>query len=157
MELSPNVITFFSRQGFVIVSTFDPKGYIHCSAKGLVDINQAGRLHIIDLYLANTFNNIKNNPIVSITAVDEHEFTGYTLKGKAKIVEKDKIDEAIIQKWKEKVVSRASTRVIKNIRRDKSSPTHPESRFPEFKYLIEVEAEEIVDLSPAHLKRPASS
>jgi len=156
VKLSQEVVNFFSRQGFVIVSTLDSKGYIHCSAKGIVDITKDGKLHIIDLYRTNTFKNIKSNPIVSVTAVDEHEFIGYTLKGKAKIVEKNQIDKQIINKWHKKVVSRASSRLIKNIRKDKGSLTHPESRFPDPQYLIEINIEEIVDLSPAHLKQPAS-
>jgi len=139
-----------------MVSTLDSNGSIHCSAKGIVDIDQKGRLYLIDLYLAKTFNNLKKNPVVSITAVNEHEFTGYTLKGKAKIVEKAKIKGHLLSKWEEKVISRVSTRLIKNIKKDQGSLTHPESRFPEPQYLIEVDIEEVIDLSPTHLKRPAS-
>lgn len=156
VKLSKEIVHFLSHQGFVIVSTLDPKGYIHCSAKGIVEAKEDGRVYIMDLYRSKTFSNLKSNSLVSITAVNEHEFIGYTLKGKAKIIEKDKIEEDLLKSWNKKVVSRASTRLIKNIRRDRGSSTHPEVRFPEPQYLIEIDTEEIVDLSPAHLTQPAS-
>ncbi|MBP7088264.1 MAG: pyridoxamine 5'-phosphate oxidase family protein [Candidatus Omnitrophica bacterium] len=156
VKLSKEIATFLTHQGFVIVSTIDPKGYIHCSAKGIVEAKEDGRVYIMDLYRSKTFSNLKNNPLVSITAVNEHEFIGYTIKGRTKIIEKAKISKDLLESWHKKVVSRASTRLIKNIRRDRGSSTHPEARFPDPQYLIEIDAEEIVDLSPAHLKQPAS-
>jgi hypothetical protein len=51
-------------------------------------------------------------------------------------------------------VSRISKRVIKNIQKQKGSPTHPESRFPEPKAIIEIDVEEITDLAPRYLKEP---
>ena len=151
-ELSLDVIEFFQKQGFVIVSTLDPKGQIHCSAKGIVGIKEKEGVYLIDIYRARTFNNLKKNGTISITAVDDHEFKGYTLKGRAKIVEREKIKANIIESWEQRVIDRISKRVIKNIRRDKGSGTHPESRFPHPQYLIEMQVQEVIDLAPAHLK-----
>jgi uncharacterized pyridoxamine 5'-phosphate oxidase family protein len=152
-ELSKEVISFFQKQGFVIVSTLDAEGRIHCSAKGIVEICKKGKVHLIDLYRAHTFNNLKRNPTISITAIDEHRFVGYTLKGKAKIVERDNIKNHLIKKWEESVVKRISKRVIKNVREDKKSYHYPEARFSLAQYLIEIEVEEVVNLAPQHLTK----
>jgi hypothetical protein len=107
---------------------------------------------LIDLYRANTYRNLQERPTISITAVDEHLFIGYNLKGKAKIVEREKIKKHIIKKWEEHLIKRISKRLIKNIKEDRRSSHHPEARFPLPQYLIEVDVEDIVDLTPHHLK-----
>ena len=152
-EVSTDIIHFFNKQGFVIVSTIDAKGLIHCSAKGISGIEKEGKIYVIDLYRTHTFNNLKANPIVSITAVDEEHFTGYTLKGKARIVEKENLEEKVIKEWEERVVQRISQRLIKNIQEEKKTSHHPEAKLPPVQYLIEIEVEDIVDLTPGHIKR----
>lgn len=152
-ELSLEVVNFLEKQGFAIVSTLDSRGGIHCAAKGIVGIEKKGKVYLIDLYNANTFKNLQKRPVISITAVDEHLFSGYTLKGKAKIIAREKIEEHIIKKWEERVIKRISKRLIRNLRDDKKSFHHPEARFPHPKYLIEVDVEAVVDLAPQHLKK----
>ncbi|MDP2924449.1 MAG: pyridoxamine 5'-phosphate oxidase family protein [Candidatus Omnitrophota bacterium] len=152
-ELSLDVINFLEKQGFVIVSTIDDRGRIHCAAKGIVGIEKKGKVYLIDIYRARTFSNLQKNPTISITAVDEHLFIGYTLKGKAKIVERERIRKHIIKKWEERVIQRISKRLIKNVKEDRKSLHHPETRFPHPQYLIEVDVEDIVDLTPAHLAK----
>jgi len=151
-KLSKSIIQFFQRQGFVIVSTLDPEGKIHCSAKGIVGADQ-NKVYLIDLYKARTFNNLIKNPTVTITAVDEHEFIGFALKGTARIVNRDDFKGQVVQDWEEKLINRISKRVIKNVKQDKGSSKHPEAAFPQPEYLIEVEIQEVVDLAPGHLKK----
>lgn len=153
IRLPRNIIYFFEQQRFVIVSTLDHKDKIHSSAKGIVGIEETGRVYLIDLYQANTFNNLKRNPTISITAIDEHQFIGYTLKGKAEIVQKSEIGETVMRNWYDRVVQRISQRVVKNIKEDKINSQQPEAFFPHPQYLIKMNVEEIVDLTPGHLKR----
>lgn len=153
MKLSSSIIHLIQKQGFTIVSTLDPQGGIHCSAKGIVGIEKEGKVYLIDLYRRNTFDNLKRNPAISITAVDEHRFIGYALKGKAKIVEREYIEGHIIKKWEKRVIQRISKRVIKNLKENKGAFHQPEALFPHPEYLIEMDVKEIIDLTPAHLKR----
>jgi len=152
-ELSDFQAHFLEHQGFVIVSTLDFKGMIHCSAKGIVGIEKSGKLYLIDLYKARTYNNLKKNPLISVTAVDEHQFVGYTLQGTAKLVERDKIKDHIIEKWEEKVLNRISERMLRNLKAEKQGLHHPEALFGHPEYLIEVDVENIIDLTPAQLKK----
>ena len=155
MKLSSSTVYFFRRQRFIIVSTLDFQGKIHSSVKGIVGIEEEGKVYIIDLYRTTTFNNLKQNPAITITAVDEYNFKGYALKGMAKIVEREKIEGRFMEKWEAGVAERVSNRVIKNIKEDKKGSHHPEALFPQPQYLIEMEVEEAVDLTPGHLKKPA--
>lgn len=152
-ELTDKIMHYIQKQGFVIISTLDGDGGINVSCKGIVGMDKEGRVYLIDLYRGRTFKNLKSNPAVSISAIDAHEFTGYTLKGKAEIVERDKIEGHIIKKWEEKVIQRISERVVKNVQSNTKSFHHPEAKFPQPQYMIVVNVEEIVDLTPSHLKK----
>jgi len=154
MSLTQESIHFMNQQGFVIVSTMDDKGRIHCSAKGIVGIEKSGKVYIIDLYLHHTYKNLKKNPVVSITAVNEHQFKGYTLQGKAKIVSREEIEDAIFKKWEKKVISRISKRIVKGVQSETKSKAPFEAHLPhQPQYLIEVNVENVIDLSPPGMAR----
>ncbi|MCK4912425.1 MAG: pyridoxamine 5'-phosphate oxidase family protein [Candidatus Omnitrophica bacterium] len=152
-KITDDIIYFFCKQGFVIVSTLDSEGSIHCSAKGIAGIEAEGKVYLLDLYRGKTLSNLKLNPTISITAVDEDEFRGFTLKGVAKIVEREEIKEHIITRWEDKIIQRVSKRVIGHIKKDKKSSHHPEVIFPQPQYLIEMDLKAIVDLTPKNLKK----
>lgn len=152
-KLPREIIRFFEKQGFVIIATIDRDGGIHAVAKGIVGIEENGKVFLIDLYEGRTFENLKRNPKVSITAVDEHKFEGYNLKGHAKVVEEEKFEDHIVKAWQDRIVKRITNRILKNIKSEKRlTGHHPEARMPSPKYLIEVDVEEIVDLTPHTLK-----
>ena len=152
-RLSEEITQFLQEQGFAIVSTIDRNGNPHSSCKGIVKIDKSGSIYLLDLYREKTYENLKRNPHISITAVDEHRFKGFCLKGKAKIISGDKLKFQIIKTWEEKLTSRITRRLIKNIKGEKGHPRHPEVLLPRPEYMIVMEVEEIVDLTAHHIKR----
>jgi general stress protein 26 len=149
------IIDFLRSQGFVIVSSIDQNGFPHSSCKGIVKIDPAGEIYLIDVYHGATSENIGNNPHVSVSAVDEHKFIGYCLKGKARTLRDEAISQEIIKTWEDNITSRLAKRLLKNLVQDQGRGHHPEASLPHPKYLIALEVEEIVDLAPHHLKKPA--
>lgn len=152
-RLTKEIRDFFQNQGFAIVSTIDENGNPHNSCKGIVKIRSNGLVYLLDLYKNSTYKNIKRNPFISITAVDEHKFIGYCLKGKAKIVAADNLPPAIIATWEKKITDRITNRVLKNIQGQKGHQDHPESLLPKPQYLMVMLVKSIVDLTPTHIKR----
>lgn len=153
MKFNENIINFFQKQNFVIVSTVDRDSSLHSSCKGIVKINRNGRIYLLDLYRGKTFENLKRNSRITITAVDEHKFKGFCLKGKAKIMREDKLGPHIITAWERRISHRITQRVLKNIGGEKGHPRHPEALLPKPKYMIVMEAKEVVDLTPHHLRQ----
>jgi predicted pyridoxine 5'-phosphate oxidase superfamily flavin-nucleotide-binding protein len=151
-RLSENIIQFFQNQGFVLVSTIDQNGIPHSSCKGIVNINSRGLIYLLDLYRAKTYQNLKRNLRISITAVDEHRFIGYCLKGRARIITSDKLKPRIIRAWESRLTSRITRRIIKNVQGEKGHVRHPEAFLPKPAYLVVMEIEEVVDLTPHSLK-----
>lgn len=143
---------FIKKQGYVIVSTISKDGSIHNSCKGILMVKTEGQIYLLDLYLSRTYHNLKENNNISICAADEHSFSGYCLKGKARIIPRDKLEPDILKAWDNMIVSRLSNRLIKNMREKKGHRSHPEALLPRPKYMIMIDVAEIVDLTPKHLK-----
>ncbi len=152
-KLNKGVAVFFQKQPYTVVTTIDEKGSPHNACKGIVDIEANGKLYLLDLYREKTRNNLKQNPHISITAIDEHKFIGYSLKGIARVAKKRDFTPHLRRAWKQKITKRISSRLLKNIRGEKGHPLHPEALLPEPEYLIEVDVKEVVDLTPRHIKK----
>ncbi|MEW6100775.1 MAG: pyridoxamine 5'-phosphate oxidase family protein [Candidatus Omnitrophota bacterium] len=152
-KLSSDIIHFFQNQGFVVVTTIDQAGFPHASCKGIVKIEPGGSVYLLDLYRAKTFENLKHNPYMSITAVNEHKFSGYCLKGKAQVLpDTHHLRDELLKSWEERITNRLTQRLLRNIHGETGHRHHPEVNMPEPEYLILMEIEEIVDLTPRHLK-----
>lgn len=151
-KIPAEVAGFLEGQGFVLVSTLDSDSTPHASCKGIVKIEKKGVVYLLDLYMGRTYLNLKRNPRISLTTVDEHKFKGYCLKGKAKILSGGSLGPEVLQAWEDKITGRIAQRVLRNIRQEKGHPRHPEAFLPKPKYLIAATIEEIVDLTPRHLK-----
>jgi len=154
-EILPTIIEFLRTQDFVIVSSIDQDGFPHSSAKAIVKINPAGEIYLVDVYHGVTSENIKRNAHISISAVDEHKFIGYCLKGKARKMPDDSISQEIIKTWEDNITSRLAKRLLKNLGKNQGQRHHPEASLPGPKHLIALEVQEIVDLAPYHLRKPA--
>lgn len=151
-RLPEEVIDFLHKQGFVVVSTIDKDGSAHSSCKGIVKINQNGRIYLLDLYKEKTYENLQHNSRITLTSVDEHRFRGFCLKGRAKIAREGKLSHHIIRAWEKRLTHRLTQRVLKNIRGEKGHARHPEALMPRPEYMIMMEVKEVVDLTPHQLK-----
>ncbi len=150
--ISDDVKRFFLAQHFTIVSTVGTDGIPHSSCKGIVAINPDGTVYLLDLYMGQTYENLTINPSISLSAVNEHKFRGYCLKGTAKIVAADKCKPDVLKAWEKKIAGRITQRIIKNVRGETGHPRHPEAQLPKPKYLIAMTVKEVVDLTPLPLR-----
>lgn len=151
-KLPEDVVKFFHSQHFIIVSTIDADGTPHNSCKGIVKIDEDGTIYLLDLYKGRTYDNLERNPAIGISAVDEHKFRGYSLKGRATIIKEEKLRPHIIKAWEDRLATRITHRVIKNLKGEQGHAKHPEAQLPGPKYLIAMDVAEIVDLTPAPLR-----
>ncbi len=154
-RVTPAVAAFFLNHGFGIVTTLDADGEPHHACKGVVDINTKGYVYLIDLYRAHTYRNLRRDCRMTLTAVDEHAFQGYSLKGVGRVVRRNTLAARVMQGWEKKLNHRLTRRIIRNIREDKKIDVHPEALFPEPEYVIVMKVEEILNLNPPRMRRAA--
>ena len=152
IKLSDEIIHFFQRQDFVIVSTIDENGSPHNACKGVLYLDPKGKVYLLDVYLEDTHSNMERNPKISITAVEGHKFRGYCLKGQAQLLENAQLTPEVIKAWEEKITARISKRLLRNLHGEEGHPKHPEALLPDPKYIFILNVEEIIDLTPRHLK-----
>jgi general stress protein 26 len=151
-RLNDDIMGFFKKQSFVIVTTLDPDGTPHDSCKDVIRLSRDGRIYLLDLYMRRTFQNLKNNPHMCVAQVDEHRFAGYCLKGQGHAVKIERLRAQVNKIWQKKMNSRIVNRIIRNIHEDKGHPAQPESLLPRPEYMIVMDVEEIIDLTPGHIK-----
>jgi len=142
------VLQFLKKQNFFVVATIDENGRPHTSCKDAVKIEEDGRIYLLDLYKGRTFANLRRNGAISITAVDEHAFRGYCLKGKAREIKAASLAREIEELWHKKIAERMTHRLLKNIKGERGHPSHPEAMLPKPEYMIEMAVEEIINLTP---------
>lgn len=147
--ISDKVKTFLERQNFIILSSLRNDGSIHTSAKGLIKVDARGKIFILDIYKSVTYRNIKRNPTVTVTSVDERRFRGYSLEGRGKIVREGSLTKEVVGKWHDKLAKRIAKRIISHVKEAHlAQESIPEAAFPAPKFLIEVSVDRIVDLAP---------
>jgi predicted pyridoxine 5'-phosphate oxidase superfamily flavin-nucleotide-binding protein len=151
-HLPSEVIDFFKKQTFVIVSTIDDDGSPHNSCKDIIRISRDGRIYLLDLYFRKTHANLQKNPNMCVAQVDEHNFSGYCLKGKGNAVKITRLNPQINKIWQKKITARITNRIIRNIQGQKGHDAHPESQLPRPEHMIIMDVEEIIDLTPGHLR-----
>ncbi len=151
--LPPALVRFFKKQHFVIVATRDRNGMPHTSCKGMVSIAEDGVAYLLDLYKWRTYQNLLADPRMSVTAVDEHQFKGWCLKGRGEIRADKELPEDIVRLWESKIAGRITHRVLKNIRDKEGHERHPEAQLPVPEYMIKMNIESIVDLIPHHVRK----
>jgi len=152
-QIPLSVAEFLDAQGFVIVSSLDVQGFPHSSCKDIVKIDSQGIIYLLDVYHGVTGENIARNPKISISAVDEHKFMGYCLKGRARVMSDDHLSQELLKSWESNLTSRLTKRLLKNLTAEQGQGHHPEASFPKPKHLISLQVEEIVDLAQYHSRK----
>jgi uncharacterized pyridoxamine 5'-phosphate oxidase family protein len=151
-RLNDDVINFFKKQSFVIVTTLDPDGTPHDSCKDVIRVSRDGRIYLLDLYMRRTYRNLQNNPNMCVAQVDEHRFWGYCLKGRGRVAKLDRLRTRVNAIWQQKVNARIVNRIIRNIHDEQGHPAQPESLLPRPEYMVIMDVTEVIDLTPAHIK-----
>ena len=153
MKIPEAVENILEKEHFVVVSSAESNKTIHTSAKGVIEVDPKGRIFMLDLYKGKTYVNIRKNPHVTLTVINERGFRGYSIKGRAKIVKKETLSKKTLTLWNEKLAKRIARRIISHVKDQRAEhEAIPEASFPFPKYLIEVFVDKIVDLAPRKLK-----
>lgn len=154
LELDKEILSFVKQENVALVATFDENNLIHSAVKGIAGVESHGKLYVIDLYKANTYKNLQKRADVTVSVINEKQFKGWSLQGKAKIVPYDNIDEDIHKQWEDRMIRRISNRLIDHVQAERSVHDHFEAKLPpQPQYLIEIDIFSITDLRPPTMRR----
>ncbi len=110
-------------------------------------------LYIVDYVMGATYANIKENPRVSVSFVDEKTFTGYQLNGTATVIEKGEEFEKLSEEFQKIKTDFIVERILYNVRTGEKASASPGLSLPEKFTVLRIKVIEIVEItSTGHLK-----
>ncbi|MCX5656848.1 MAG: pyridoxamine 5'-phosphate oxidase family protein [Candidatus Omnitrophica bacterium] len=105
---------------FVYIASCDFENRPNAVPKFFLKI-EGNFIYLIDYVLGRTFNNLKNNPRVSLAIMDNNALKGYQVNGTAKIVGKGILYKKMIAELKAKEIDFTVERIIEGVRGGKRS------------------------------------
>ena len=142
--IKERVLELLRQREFVSVGTADKKGVPNAAPKLLLKID-ADFAYLIDYTMARTVENLKKNPIASLSFMDLDNLVGYRLGGSVQLVEKGKEFNKILEELSNKLIALSAKRVIEASRTGKKNQ-HYELEISKKFVVLKIKIEEIVKI-----------
>lgn len=144
-DLLASYLPFLSMGRYVNVATCNLQHMPNVAPK-LIAKAEKNVVYLIDYVVGTTCANLKENPRVSISFIDEKTLTGYQLNGSVNLLEEGEEFDALAREFQHIKTNLTVERILFNVRSGvKTSP--PELALPERFVIIEVKIFEIVEIS----------
>jgi len=101
MTKIPQEIQEFIKGKMAWVSTASPDGVPNATPKGSVQVIDDEHLVFADLFSLKTRENLKSNPKVAVTVIDEKSHKGYQLKGSAELLTIGSLFDQVVEQLKQ--------------------------------------------------------
>ena len=143
--IKDKVLELLKRREFVSIATADKKGIPSAAPKFLLKIEE-DFVYLIDYTIARTVENLKVNPIASLSFMDIDNLDGYRLGGTVKLLKEGKEFDKIAAELSKKLIALSAKRVIEASRTGKRNQ-HYELEIPEKFLVLKIKIEEVVKIS----------
>ncbi len=138
----------------ISVASCDLRGKPNSAAKMLVDIVGPNQIYFLDYRTTQTFSNIKANPQLSLSFMDDAAFTGYRLTGIAEIVEKGPEYEMAKKSWDRRLIVYEADRIVSRLKGHYSTK-ESENTLPKDFVITKFTAQEAAVIKPDRVLRAA--
>lgn len=140
------------KREFVYVATSNLESKPNAAPKFMVKVDN-NFVYLIDYVVGKTWENIKINPRVSLTFMDNEELTGYQINGHVTLITMGLEFDLIINELRSKKVSLTVERLVKGVQRGKKHNNF-EVDLPENGVVLKVKVDDVVEICPSgKLKR----
>ena len=102
---------------------------------------------LIDYTIGNTWENLKVNPVVSLSFMDQDTLNGYQVNGSVEIVEKGAEYNTILKELEQREIDLSTRRIIEGVVRGKSHKTF-EVSIPKKFVIFKIKITEVVEIHP---------
>ncbi|MCX6353536.1 MAG: pyridoxamine 5'-phosphate oxidase family protein [Candidatus Aureabacteria bacterium] len=117
--MSRDVIEAFENhvaiQIFATLGTCTKEAKPHNSPKIILEFKKPF-LYLVDYHRGYSYNNIQENPCVSVSTFNLSKMTGFHLYGKAEIIEKGPVYERLINKFQERKILLCTHEVVEAVK-----------------------------------------
>ena len=137
---------------FISVATAGLDGTPNAAPKFLLK-RENNFVYLVDYTIGKTWQNLKNNPRVSLSFVDTDTLRGYQLNGSVEIIEKGAAYDKIMQELFQREIDLSAKRIIEGVTQGKVHENF-ELAIPEKIVIFKIQIQEAVEIGPrGELKR----
>ena len=134
------------KRAFVSVATADLQGVPNAAPKFILRADQKF-IYLADYTGGKTWENLRINPLVSISLSDINELKGYKINGTVKIIIEGPIHKELTQTFEERKIALSVERVINGVQKQKTHKDF-EVGIPVDFAVFQVKIEEITEINP---------
>ncbi len=136
----------------VSVASCDLNGKPNSAAKLLVEVAEPNRVFFLDYNHTQTYSNIKKNPQLSISFMDDAAFTGYRMTGFGEIIDSGKEYDAARKSWEKRLIGYEADRMVQRIT-GRYSTKESENTLPKDFVIVKFTAKEAAVIKPDRVLR----
>jgi len=103
---------------FVNVGTADVHGQPNVAPKFILKV-EPHAIYLVDHIFGRSWENLKKNPRVSLSAIDMETLVGYRIDGNVQIVHKGAEYKALVKELRDKEVKLSAQRIIEGVSRER--------------------------------------
>ena len=138
----------------ISVASCARQGKPNSAPKMLVDIERLNKIYFLDYKHTHSYANLRENPEISVSFMNDAAFTGYRLNGTAQILESGSEYEEAKSRWEKRLISYEADRIIQRVR-GLYSTKESENSLPKDFVIIKISATEGSVVKPDRVFRAA--
>lgn len=150
--------TFFEKKKdlkVISVASCTAQAEPNSASKMLVEIVKPNRLYFLDYKTTQSFHNISENPLISVSFMDDANFTGYRLTGSCKILESGPEYDEISKSWDKRLIGYEAERIVQRVT-GRFSTREAEGHLPKDFVIMRLEARDGSVVKPGRIFRAAA-
>lgn len=138
------VLEIMEKREFVTIATASSEGQPNSVPRFFLRA-KGNFIYLVDHVMGQTVLNIRENPRVSVSFMDQDSLEGYRLNGTAKVISKGKIYDAMMRRWNDRVIELSADRVIEAVRTGKRRG-HYEVEISEKFAILKIRVESVIKI-----------
>lgn len=112
------VLDILEKREFVSIATADRNGQPNSVPRFLLCAEE-DFIYLIDHVMGQTISNLQENPLISLSFMDQDSLESYRMNGTAKVLKNGRTYDAMLKEWSRRVVKLSADRVIEAIQTGK--------------------------------------
>ena len=155
MDFKTTFQTFYTHQKdlkVISVASCDEKCKPNSASKMLISVVSPNHVYFLDYRFTQSYANIQKNNQLSISFMDDDDFTGYRLTGVAEVIKSGKEFESVKASWEKRLIHYEADRILKRIT-GKFSTREAENSMPKDFVIVKLTAKEASVIKPDRVFR----
>jgi len=150
--LTAKITPLLKDREFITVATCDLNGQPNAAPKFFLKV-EGNFIYLVDYAIGTTWENLRINPVVSLSFMDPDMLIGYQINGSVEIIDKGQEYDKILAEFQEKEIGLSAKRIVEGVYRGKRHESF-EVTLPERVVIFKLKILDVAEIGPrGDLKR----